>query len=72
VKDSENTLVAGRCFSASHDAHASIRSMAQCMAMGAAAGVNAALAVAGNKSIREVAITKIQDALSQSGAILEI
>jgi hypothetical protein len=46
--------------------------MAQCMAMGAAAGVNAALAVAGNKSIREVAITKIQDALSQSGAILEI
>jgi hypothetical protein len=29
-----NLLVAGRCFSATHDAHASVRSMAQCMAMG--------------------------------------
>lgn len=34
----ENVLVAGRCFSATHDAHASVRSMAQCMAMGQAAG----------------------------------
>ena len=44
VEDSVNTLVAGRCFSATHDAHASIRSMAQCMAMGQAAGTVAAMA----------------------------
>jgi hypothetical protein len=36
-------LVAGRCFSATHDAHASARSMATCMAMGQAAGAAAAL-----------------------------
>ena len=46
VRDGSNALVAGRCFSATHDAHASIRSMAQCMAMGQAAGTTAALAAA--------------------------
>ena len=35
-------LVAGRCFSATHDAHASCRSMAQTMTMGQAAGTAAA------------------------------
>lgn len=72
VKDSENTLVAGRCFSASHDAHASIRSMAQCMAMGAAAGVNAALAVKEKKTIREIPITDVQRKLREGGAILSL
>ena len=42
--DLENVLVAGRCFSATHDAHASARSMGTCMAMGQAAGTAAALA----------------------------
>ncbi len=40
----DGLLVAGRCFSATHDAHASARSMATCMAMGQAAGTAAALA----------------------------
>jgi glycine/D-amino acid oxidase-like deaminating enzyme len=40
----DNILVAGRCFSATHDAHASARSMGTCMAMGQAAGTAAALA----------------------------
>ena len=70
VKDSENLLVAGRCFSATHDAHASIRSMAQCMAMGAAAGVNAALATSEKKAIREVKIEDVQNSLIKSGAVL--
>jgi len=39
----DGLLVAGRCFSATHDAHASARSMATCMAMGQAAGTAAAL-----------------------------
>ena len=41
----DNLLVAGRCLSATYDAHASVRSMAQCMAMGQAAGTAAALAL---------------------------
>jgi hypothetical protein len=41
----DNVLVAKRCFSTTHDAHASVRSMAQCMAMGRATGVAAALTV---------------------------
>lgn len=72
VKDSENTFVAGRCFSASHDAHASIRSMAQCMAMGAAAGVNAALAVKEKKTIREIPNSEVQSKLREGGAILSL
>jgi hypothetical protein len=43
-RDLDNVLVAGRCFSATHEAHASARSMATCMAMGQAAGTAAALA----------------------------
>jgi hypothetical protein len=70
VKDADNLLVAGRCFSASHDAHASIRSMGQCMAMGQAAGINAALAVNTRKGIRDVLIGEIQNKLVQIGAVI--
>ena len=72
VKDSSNTLVVGRCFSATHDAHASIRSMGQCMAMGVAAGIASALAHKNQSSIREVPFSKLQSELLNSGAILEI
>src|SRR5207253_9481791 len=41
----EGLVVAGRCFSGMHVAHASARSMATCMAMGLAAGTAAAMAV---------------------------
>ena len=41
-----NLLVAGRCLSATHDAHASVRSMGQCMAMGQAVGTAAGMIVA--------------------------
>ncbi len=72
VRDSSNTLVAGRCFSATHDAHASIRSMAQCMAMGHAAGLTAALAARGDGSIRSVPSRLVQDRLRADGAVLEL
>ncbi len=67
----ENMLVAGRCFSATHDAHASVRSMAQCMAMGQAAGCAAALAAVANCMPREISITDLQDRLRRLGAVLE-
>ncbi len=71
VKDSTNTLVAGRCFSATHEAHASIRSMAQCMAMGQAAGTLASLAVASG-DVRRVDPDEVRLHLTTDGAILSI
>lgn len=72
VRDAANVLVAGRCFSATHDAHASVRSMAQCMAMGQAAGTAAALAVASGRDPRDVDIASLRDRLRADGAILEL
>jgi hypothetical protein len=72
VRDATNVLVAGRCFSATHDAHASVRSMAQCMAMGQAAGTAAAQAVATGRDPREIDISILRDRLRADGAILEL
>lgn len=71
-RDGANLLVAGRCFSATHDAHASIRSMAQCMSMGQAAGVAAAMAAKSGRTPREIDVTALRDKLRKSGVILEI
>jgi len=68
----ENVLVAGRCFSATHDAHASVRSMAQCMAMGQAAGEAAALAARTGRSLRELPIPELRHRLRRGGAILDL
>jgi FAD dependent oxidoreductase len=73
VRDARNVLVAGRCFSATHDAHASVRSMAQCMAMGQAAGVAAAVAArAGDAAVRSVDIGDLRRRLAGEGAILDV
>lgn len=63
--------VAGRCFSATHDAHASCRSMAQTMAMGQAAGTAAALSLAENCGARELPMARLQARLRQDGVVLE-
>jgi hypothetical protein len=70
ARDAANVLVAGRCFSATHDAHASVRSMGQCMAMGQAAGTAAALAVARQLDPRELPFSRLRAALSEAGAVL--
>ena len=67
----EGMLVAGRCFSATHDAHASARSMATCMAMGQAAGTAAALAVASGTTPRSIAVDVLRERLADDGALLE-
>lgn len=69
-RDGVNMLTPGRCFSATHDAQASIRSMAQCMAMGQAAGTVAALAVEGDGRVRAVGFDRVRDRLLSDGAIL--
>jgi FAD dependent oxidoreductase len=72
VKDSVNTMVIGRCFSASHDAHASIRSMGQCMAMGVAAGVTSSIALKKKQEIRSIDFSEVKSALISTGAVLEV
>ncbi|MGH9530683.1 MAG: FAD-dependent oxidoreductase [Terriglobales bacterium] len=68
----ENVLVAGRCFSATHDAHASVRSMAQCMAMGQAAGTAGTMCVTLKQSPRELKVLNLQDRLRENRAILSL
>jgi 2-polyprenyl-6-methoxyphenol hydroxylase-like FAD-dependent oxidoreductase len=67
----DGVLVAGRCFSATHDAHASARSMATCMAMGQAAGTAAALAAAGGVLPRAIPAADLRARLALDGALLE-
>ncbi|GAB4521905.1 MAG: FAD-dependent oxidoreductase [Anaerolineae bacterium] len=66
--DIDNLLVAGRCFSATHDAHASCRSMAQMMALGQAAGMAAALSVREDVLPHELHTPDLQETLRQMGA----
>ena len=72
VRDAANVFAVGRCFSATHDAQASVRSMAQCMAMGHAAGVTAARAVRADGVVRDIAFADVQDQLRSDGAVLEV
>jgi hypothetical protein len=67
----DGLLVAGRCFSATHDAHASARSMATCMAMGQAAGTAAAMAAAGATVPRAIPADALRARLADDGALLE-
>ena len=67
-KGADGVVVAGRCLSASHDAHASVRSIGQCLAMGQAAGVAAALA--GDGLPREVDVALLRERLLDLGAVL--
>jgi hypothetical protein len=66
-----NVIVAGRCLSSTHGAHASARSIGQCMAMGQAAGTAVALALPLNVPISEVPITALQSQLVDDGAVLD-
>jgi glycine/D-amino acid oxidase-like deaminating enzyme len=67
----EGMLVVGRCFSATHDAHASARSMATCMAMGQAAGTAAVAAAAAGSVPRAVPVDALRQRLASDGALLE-
>lgn len=63
VKDLENCLLAGRCYSATHLALAGSRNIGLCMAMGEAAGRAAALAALGRIPVRQVPVGELQKLL---------
>jgi hypothetical protein len=70
-REIDNLLVAGRCLSATHEAQASARNSAQCMAMGEAAGVSAAIALSQSIQPRDVDLRQLRDELLEEGVILE-
>lgn len=71
-KGSQTVWVVGRCFSATHDAHASCRSMAQTMSMGQAAGLAAVQSLQYDEAASRLSINRLQDVLCEYGAVLDI
>ena len=63
----EQILVAGRCISADHAAHARSRNMPACMATGQAAGIAAAVAINERVTVRNVPVAKVQHHLRKLG-----
>jgi glycine/D-amino acid oxidase-like deaminating enzyme len=63
----EGLLVAGRCISGTHEAHASYRVMATCMAMGQAAGTAAALAAGRGETPRLLDPALVRAAIAEPG-----
>ena len=59
------------CFSASHVAYSSLRMEPQYMIIGQAAGVAAALALKGRKSVQDVPVAELQAKLKSQGAVFE-
>ena len=66
----DNLILAGRCISGTHQAHASYRIMTVCMSLGEAAGTAAALSVREGVAPRRLDCKKVQDALTAKGAVL--
>jgi hypothetical protein len=67
-RDVEGLLVAGRCISGSHEAHASYRVTGTCMGMGQAAGLAAAICAAENKMPHQLDGVHLRQALLDKGA----
>lgn len=64
----DNLLVAGRCVSADHIAHGSLRVMGTTTALGEAAGTAAALCIRGSVTPRKLDAKTLQDALKRHDA----
>jgi hypothetical protein len=67
----ENLLVAGRPISGTYEAHASYRVTGNCVAMGEAAGLAAALAVQRKVTPRQVPGKEVADMLRKRGVLLD-
>lgn len=66
----DNLLVAGRCISVTHEALGSTRVMFQCMALGEAAGMAAAMSLQQQVTPRELDARALRRELSDAGALV--
>ena len=72
AKGLENVMMAGRCFSATREAHGSARVMGTCMAMGQAVGTAAALTSSTQAGrLRDLPIGDLRARLKEQGAVLD-
>lgn len=69
-KGVENLLVTGRCVSATRMASGSLRPTVQCMVMGEAAGVAAALSLQDHVTVRQLPYERLREMLLKNGAVL--
>ncbi len=67
-KEYDNMLVAGRCLSATHEAHSSVRIMPICACLGEAAGTAAALANQTTGNVQTVDVHRLRARLQENGA----
>jgi hypothetical protein len=70
--ESSMCWVVGRCFSATHDAHASCRSMAQTMSMGQAAGLGVIQSLKTDCDAKEIDVSMLRSELVRLGQILQV
>ncbi|MEI7728369.1 MAG: FAD-dependent oxidoreductase [Verrucomicrobiota bacterium] len=66
-----NLAVVGRCASATHEAHASVRLQSHCMVMGQGIGTCAALALNAGVDMGKFGVQKLQTQLRKDGVYLE-
>lgn len=71
-KQSENLIVAGRCLSATHSAHAASRSIAQCMGMGEAAGKASSISIDEGVPVKDISVEKLKMLLKKNQVKLEL
>lgn len=70
-KEYDNMLVAGRCLSATHEAHSAVRIMPICASLGQAAGLAVAVAKQSEKNVHTIDIKALQSKLKEAGAAIE-
>lgn len=69
-KGLSNTVVAGRCVSATHYAHGATRNMAPCLVMGEAAGTAAAMSAQQGVNLPALDVAALQAKLLENGVFL--
>ncbi|MDZ5471466.1 FAD-dependent oxidoreductase [Bacillus sp. 31A1R] len=70
-KDFDNLLVAGRCISATHEAHSSLRIQPTCYALGQAAGTAAAMAVKEGIVPKKLDAQSLRNNLEKQGCFIQ-
>lgn len=70
-REYDNMLVAGRCLSADHVAHSSVRIMSTCACLGEAAGVAISVAKQSGTNAHTVDVSAVQSKLRENGAVID-